>query len=57
MENRFLEAMKKLKIPISEDYEFDPILDADIEINSIEDWKNWYDKIEKRNEELEEMKN
>ena len=55
MENRFLEAMKKLKIPIFEDYEFDPILDVDIEINNIEDWKNWYDKIENRNKELKDM--
>ncbi len=55
MKNRFLEGMKKLKIPISEDYEFDPVLDVNIEINNIEDWKNWYDKIENKNKELEDM--
>ena len=45
IENSFLDFLKKYKIPIPEDYQFDPVLDINIEIDSLEDWKHWYDKI------------
>lgn len=40
MENSFLDFLKRYNIPIPEDYEFDSILDVDMEINSLEDWKS-----------------
>lgn len=56
LEISYLDFLKKYKIPIPEDYKFDPILDMEMEINSLEDWMNWYDKFEKMFMALEEMR-
>lgn len=55
MENSFLDFLRKYNIPIPKDYEFDPVLDLNIDINCLKDWANWYDKIEERQKELEDM--